>query len=599
MKREETFLGVVRGINGIRLYVIVPARIDLVPRVIQGKEYRVGQVGSFVCIPLESMDLFGIISAVTGPESPSVSNILPTNSPNRWLEVQLIGESDRKGKFWRGVSIFPSLDDEVHIAVVEDMALLYGTPDSSHMKIGMHASIPDLPAIVDIDKLVTRHTAVIGSTGSGKSNTVALLLKTLIQEGYPNTQIVVIDPHGEYGAALKEGARVFSIHDEENPLYLPFWALAYDELAWFLVDRDSATESNQDKILRLKIYEEKRRNHALMNKEDSEEAVHLTADSPVPFDLKKVWFDIYQDENATYWEKENYHNVAYKIGLTGGAIKGNVEHLIPPEYQPASTGPNPPFPSTKKAGMGVYLNKIFMRLHDSNFNFLLRPGEYDGVKKDLSDLIESWIGHPKPITVINLEGVPFEVMDLVIGVLTKILFQAMFWGRNLPGIGRQRPLLIVFEEAHAYLSKAKDMRFISGYALTSARRVLKEGRKYGIGSIVVSQRPSELDANILSETGTYFALRLSNSEDCALIHSLLPDGLSGLTDLLPGLRTGEAIIAGEAVNIPSWVALSMVEPRPNSADSEPAKQWMTQRVAKSPYQAVVNGWRSQNVPKQT
>jgi hypothetical protein len=175
----------------------------------------------------------------------------------------------------------------------------------------------------------------------------------------------------------------------------------------------------------------------------------------------------------------------------------------------------------------------------------------------------------------------------------------MFWGRDLPGIGKQRPLLIVYEEAHAYLPKGGSTQFIAGYAGRAVRRVFKEGRKYGVGAIIVSQRPSELDETILSQCGTFFALRLSNADDQSRIKSTVPDALSGLIDILPALRTGEALVLGEAVQIPSRVRLPLIEPRPKSDDPEPAKRWQEERIQNAAYLKAVKGWRRQRMAKKT
>jgi len=173
----------------------------------------------------------------------------------------------------------------------------------------------------------------------------------------------------------------------------------------------------------------------------------------------------------------------------------------------------------------------------------------------------------------------------------------MFWGRDLPGIGKQRPLLIVYEEAHAYLPRGGTAQFVAGYAGRAVRRVFKEGRKYGVGAIVVSQRPSELDETILSQCGTFFALRLSNSDDQGRIRSTVPDTLAGLIDLLPALRTGEALVLGEAVQIPSRIRLPLVEPRPKSDDPEPAKRWKEKRILTPPYAKAITAWRHQRMAK--
>jgi uncharacterized protein len=168
----------------------------------------------------------------------------------------------------------------------------------------------------------------------------------------------------------------------------------------------------------------------------------------------------------------------------------------------------------------------------------------------------------------------------------------MFWGRDIAGVGRDRPLLMVFEEAHQYLPSG-EARFIQGYARRSVQRVLKEGRKYGFGALVVSQRPAEVDETILSQCGTFIALRLTNGSDQSRVRNTVPDELTGLTGLLPVLRTGEALVLGDAMQIPSRVRVELVEPRPASTDPPVAKQWCEKRVEAPDYAAAVTGWRRQ------
>jgi hypothetical protein len=311
-----------------------------------------------------------------------------------------------------------------------------------------------------------------------------------------------------------------------------------------------------------------------------------------------MWYNLYLQEKATLRAKDDWSQIAYKKDDSGRDIKGQVRNpSIPPQFEPPGTGPIPPFWTTKSIGLTQYLNKMMGRFNDKRFDFLLEPGNYDGTKKDLSDLLSTWLNHKYSITILDLVGIPPEVTDLVVGLVTRILFEGNFWGRDLPGMGRQRPILMVYEEAHSYLPKGGQAQFVSGYAGAAVRRVVKEGRKYGMGCVVVSQRPSELDETILSQCGTFFALRLSNSDDQGRIKSTAPDSLEGLINLLPALRTGEAIILGEAVQIPSRVRLPLIEPRPKSDDPEPVKRWKEKRVSNPLYDKAVSGWRVQKIPK--
>ena len=588
MKTDVTYLGVVRRVTGSKVYVEVSPDIPSASPIIHGRVHRLGQIGSFVRIPLGFLNLYGVVSMVGASEINDLpEGEIPIPGGQRWVEVQLVGEAYGREEFQRGVSVFPTLDDEVHIVTEEDLAVIYAPRGSSMVEIGAHAASESLVAYVDLDKIVTRHVAIVGSTGSGKSNTVAALLKSLTSGTYPSARIVVIDPHGEYGAAFQDSARVFSIGDKKHPLFVPYWALSFDELAWFLVDRRSASESQQDMLLRKKIFEEKRAYCDKLRAGKISDAV-ITVDSPVPFSLRDVWYFFDRKERATYED----------MGRTKEALEteGDPKTLKPAKFEPPGAGSSAPFKAQPPPFMGAYVNKMLGRLKDKRFDFLLSPGEYDGTNKDLHDLLLNWIDHEHAVTVLDLGGVPSEVTDLVVGVLTRILFEGMFWGRDIPGVGKQRPLLIVFEEAHSYLPKDGSSQFVAGYAARSVRRILKEGRKYGVGAIVVSQRPSELDETILSQCGTFFSLRLTNSGDQGRVKATVPDALAGLIDLLPALRTGEAIVLGDAMQMPSRIRLPLIEPRPKSDDPEVAECWKKQRIDNPAYDLAVTGWRQQRMP---
>jgi len=285
MKKDVTFLGLIRRVVGAKVFVEVSAEIPSASPIVHGRVYRLGQVGSFVRIPLGFLNLYGVVSMVGASEiSPPETTDIPFPHGQRWLEVQLVGESYGKEGFKRGVSIFPTLDDEVHIVTDDDLAIIYGISGESMIEVGVHAASESLRASIDLDKIVTRHAAILGSTGSGKSNTVAAFLKSLTSETFPNADIIVIDPHGEYGAALKDRSTVISIGDSTHPLVIPYWALSFDEIAWFLVDRKTASESLQDAALREYIFEQRRLNSSKISagKIASDE---ITVDSPIPFSI--------------------------------------------------------------------------------------------------------------------------------------------------------------------------------------------------------------------------------------------------------------------------------------------------------------------------
>ncbi|MDD5183658.1 MAG: ATP-binding protein, partial [Paludibacter sp.] len=221
-------------------------------------------------------------------------------------------------------------------------------------------------------------------------------------------------------------------------------------------------------------------------------------------------------------------------------------------------------------------------------------------KQDLDSLLKGWIGSDKPITILDLSGVPITILNTIIGVLLRIVYDGLFWARNLSQGGKERPLLLLMEEAHNYLNS-------EGSALSIVQRIVKEGRKYGIGTMIVSQRPSEINSTILSQCGTFFALRLTNSTDRSHITSAVSDNLEGLTGMLPILKTGEAIILGEAVKLPmrTIIKAPSKDRRPDSQDPVVFDEidtdeslrpggWGNKMEPEPNYEEFVEAWRAQN-----
>ena len=212
----------------------------------------------------------------------------------------------------------------------------------------------------------------------------------------------------------------------------------------------------------------------------------ITADSPIPFDIRQLWYDFDRQERAA--SKTNGCQKADEELVKEGDLKT----LTPAVFKPAALGSAAPFRNKAAIGILPQMNRLYTRLRDKRFEFLCLPGDVDGVKNDLHDLLRTWIDHANSITVFDLAGVPFEIVDLVVSMISRIVFEVSFWGREIPGIGRQDPILLVFEEAQTYLPRAEGGRFIQGFAKRAAHRIFKEGRKYGVGGLVVSQRPSIL-----------------------------------------------------------------------------------------------------------
>jgi hypothetical protein len=416
---------------------------------------------------------------------------------------------------------------------------------------------------------------------------------------------MILDIHGEYFAALRDRASVFRVGAQEGrgekPLFIPYWAMTFDELmtVTFGALGDTERAAVMEKVTELKLLALK-----LLAREGVTED-NLTVDSPVPFSIHKLWFDLHRLVHATHTVAGGQSEKTEALLLDN---KNNVVQLgdplkvITPKYQPhtQAAGEKKIYLSTSPFNLRRPLHGLASKLRDPRYDFLFRPGPWcpgvEGIpKEDLDTLLEEWINGPQNITILDLSGIPVSILTHLIGVLLRVVFDALFWARNLSEGGRERPLLIVLEEAHAYLNQGSE-----SVAAQSARRIVKEGRKYGLGAVVVSQRPSEIDPTILSQCGTIFAMRLANTIDRSHVTGAVSDNLEGLFSMLPALRVGEAIIVGESVHLPMR---TLVDPpgrnrRPDSSDpliyDENNPGGWNRAREKSDYKDVLEGWRRQN-----
>lgn len=584
---DPTFMGQVSSVSGASVTVKLSESLASGLAIINGHTYRVGQVGSFVRIPQGYQDLYGVVCEVGASAAPENIN-MGERDTGRWMRVELAGEAIG-AQFERGLSQHPNINDNVHIVTETDLKRIYGAKGSDQVRVGALSSAENIDVRLSLDALVTRPSAILGSTGSGKSTTVASLLRSIVQPdaasgGSPGARILLLDIHGEYSRALADMARVFSATPQpgEDPLFVPYWALEAGELLDFVI---GGTNENQQIAFTDKIQEMKANIIDLFDFPGIDSR-SLTVDTPVPFSLKKLWYDLIDFEMTTYNGSQRDRPCLEK--------EGEAETLTPPYYTPHAMGSAGPFINSAARGIRRHLNLLRSRLLDKRFDFILHPGPWeprlDGyVECDLDKLLEGWLGHDRPLTILDLSGVPSTVLVRLIGSILRIVYESLYWSREKTEGGVLRPLLIVMEEAHRYLSPES-----GDVAADIVKRIAKEGRKYGVGAMIVSQRPAEIDETVLSQCGTLIALRLSNPTDRARVKGTLPDNLAGLMDLLPVLRTGEAIITGEAARLPvrCRITTPAAEYQPRSTDPEVSEAWARRRTAEG-YDRVVASWRAQ------
>ncbi|HEX9659895.1 MAG TPA: ATP-binding protein, partial [Rhodothermales bacterium] len=503
---------------------------------IGGESYRVGQIGGFLRLPLGYTSLYAVCTQVGADAAPprreqeyhgaQDADSRLHHSGFRWMTIVLFGEA-LGGEFERGVGQYPTVGDEVHLVTRDDLRVIYGWSKGQKgtISVGQIAASSGISADISIPGLVSRHSAIIGSTGAGKSNLVTVLMEAVSGGSLPTARAIVVDPHGEYAAALGDKARVFRIRPDETAgdrsLSVPFWALPFGELQQLTLGglqpqheaaiRDQVLDMKKEAAERLKI------------RPPSET---LTADSPVPFSIKNLWYELDRFERRTFKKSGNQQTAdeAYDPEEDGDAGE-----LRSDRFPAASPYNEAPYKNQRKRNIERQLDLMRSRLKDARFSFLFTPGGgYEPnlageVENDLDSLVADWVGHDKPITIFDVSGLPSEVLPTIVGTVLRVVYDTLFWAQDLPMGGREQPLLVVLDEAHRFVPEGNE---------TSAHRTLsmiaKEGRKYGIGLMLVTQRPSEIDSAVLSQCGSLLALRLTNSADRARVASAVPDDLGGL-----------------------------------------------------------------------
>jgi hypothetical protein len=554
-ERDPTCIGRVRHVLGATVTVALDPDLAGVAPIYRGRLQSVGQIGSLVRIPQGLVDLIATVNLVgiaelAGPLAPADA----IQRDDRWLQVQLLGEIDRgTGRFQRGVGSYPGLDDPVHFATSEQLKSIFPPPDHRYLRLGRLAAAEDVPVSLEASRIVTRHCAVVGSTGSGKTSAVASLLQSFVKGGWNAANIVVVDPHGEYARALKGSASVRSVLSAgDQRLRVPYWALpAADICRIFAGSIGGATFANRFAEL---VTNARRKFVEAANWLGLDPAA-VTADTPVPFDIRPVWLQL---------DAENRETRTNKGDPTTACLTdpGNADALRPAQFRPYNPGGQAPHQAPTYGVYGATPSLLRLGLLEPQLQFFQKPlGDLQG-PDPLVEVVQEWLGGNHPVSVLDFSGVPAAAADLAIGVVLNLLFELCLYSEvGGPGIGRPSPVLIVLEEAHRYLGAGA-----SALTRESANRIAREGRKYGIGLMLVTQRPTELPDTALAQCGTLIALRLSNTADQGTIRGALPDNVAGLAAVLPSLRTGEAIVSGEALVLPVRALLDRPNPMPLAED---------------------------------
>ena len=437
--------------------------------------------------------------------------------------------------FKRGVTRYPSPGALIYPATTKDLEQIYASDGRANITIGTVFPTKDIRAGLYIDAMLGKHFALLGSTGTGKSTSAALILHRIC-EAAPEGHIVMIDPHGEYSAAFRQTGQILDVSN----LQMPYWLMNFEEHCEVLLTSDGNERQVDMDILAKCLL------HARSKNRLAETMGKITVDSPIPYLLSDLSSKI-KDEMGKL-DKATSSAPYMRINGKLEELKGD------PRYQFMFSG---------------------MLVGDTMTNFISK--------------VFRMPGDGKPISIIDVSGVPSDITSTVVAVLSRLVFDFAIWGRE----EKTRPILLVCEEAHRYVPNEKNSDGSSVAKILS--RIAKEGRKYGISLGLITQRPSDLAEGVLSQCGTIISMRLNNDRDQAFVKAAMPEGARGFLDSIPALRNRECIICGEGVAIPIRVNFDNLEEhkRPASEDPSFSELWQTSGDEEELVNRVVLRWRSQ------
>lgn len=455
--------------------------------------------------------------------------------------VDFLGEGDEErltGKiynFRRGVTRYPVPGSEVYAVSSPDMKQVYAADARAHVEIGTVFPTKDIRGALYVDAMLGKHFALLGSTGTGKSTSAALILHKICDIA-PEGHIVMIDPHGEYSAAFKNNGALFDV----NNLAMPYWMMNFAEHCEVFVTSTGDDKQIDSDILARCLLQARSKNRI------AESIGKLTVDAPIPYLLSDLT-NIIQTEMGKLDKATN--------SAPFMRLKGKIEEL--------------------KA--------------DPRYNFMFSGMLVGDTMADFVGKIFRLPSGGKPISIIDVSGVPSDITSTVVAVLSRLVFDYAIWSRNEP----QRPILLVCEEAHRYIPSDRVSK--NSAVRSILERIAKEGRKYGVSLGLITQRPSDLAEGVLSQCGTIISMRLNNDRDQAFVRAAMPEGARGFLDSIPALRNRECIICGEGVSIPIRVALDNLEEEKRPASEDPlfSVLWQETGGEAEILERVVRRWRAQ------
>ena len=541
-KQSDASIGRIVSVTGSKAIVLLDGQQAGRARSLNDRP----EMGTLLAIDTANTIVFAIVSALSVPVPAQREG-----DAEIWIaELGLVGElwkgaDDKKASFNRGVTIYPALGDRVRVSSKEELTIAFCGDTDRSVRVGCIRQDASIPAMVRVDDLLGKHFAILGTTGTGKSCTTALVLRSILEKN-PAAHIVLLDPHNEYATAFGDWAEVISPRN----MQLPFWLLNFEEIVEVLigdVNRKAEIEVLQELIPIAKSrYSSGRTADSNKLRRGILDTGRYTVDTPVPYRISDLSALI--DERMGKLEN--------KRDLT-------------------------PYRQLK--------NCIDTISQDGRYGFMFGSlTVYDGMTQVLGRIFRVPVNN-KPITILELTGLPTEIVNVVVSVLCRMTFDFALWSEG------QVPVTLVCEEAHRYVPANSSLGFEP--CKRAIAKIAKEGRKYGASLCIVTQRPAEIDPTILSQCNTVFALRMSNDKDQAIVQSAVADTGSGLLEFLPSLGQREAIAFGDGMSLPVRIKFDELPKNalPRSSTARFSEKWQKSLGDEGFLEQVVERWRASGI----
>ncbi|EOB2785836.1 ATP-binding protein [Vibrio vulnificus] len=570
---ENLSIGKIIEVDGSRIIAELDPTISDLSRVFAGENYPIGQFGSIIKVHFGRRSIYGLVSRLRMKADYQLEKGLPVaSSDERIIEADLFGEGEWRRKdenefaleFERGVATYPLPQQTIYLTPKSELRFIYGDAKGAVIELGEHVGSGGAPCYAELNELLGKHTAILGSTGAGKSGTVAAVIHSILERGqianheHWHPQIIILDPHNEYGKAFPAHQRLST---DEGSLRLPYWLLDLEESLSLFIGKTEFAATSQSNIVK---------NALIAVREQAAEQLgldknQLTVDSPIPYIIG-------DSSGLDHFGKKD--GELYTDGLIGAINQQRPSGANKKDHEDYSK----------------VIRKIDSLLKDGRLKFMMES--WDGDKDPLPAIVNQFLTQKATVQIVDLSGVPNEVAGVASAAIARIVFQLKVWQTEAER--QNSPVLLVCEEAHRYVPNRGEAQYEA--AQSAIRRIAKEGRKYGVGLLLVSQRPSEVEATVLSQCNSWIVLRITNDSDREHVRSVLPDSMSGLTKMLSGLRRQEAIFVGQAATLPTRVMIRSLseEQLPRSNDVDFDKGWQEQAMTIEQIGAVVTKWRYQS-----